>query len=344
MISRVWIQLAVAVLLAVAGLSLSPVSGNAAIDVDHTLKLAREDWEGESNVVVGDQRRQLSSTAMLADMALPLVVPLVDLALRPVQRIILEWVVDPISYQIKKTYVEDSKQNVVEEVVDGNKSPDFWKSLGNSIQRIFLIEDTDESNTVNLTTSITVTKSNEGLKGSDTENMDGSHLKRVVLDRVGTNTVLESTKDLSVFAKALSRSLHKAVGFPSKLSVLKCGKISSKISTNSLDSHLVTGNEASLVMKLEGFTPLSAVILFGSQDLAGEHGLPVPTISNAFIKDALLSNLDDSRKGMASWHGNCDPIQLGLGGLTETIDMSLDTPHKIVMIVNHTNKVRLRLE
>jgi hypothetical protein len=309
-------------------------------------------------------RRQLSSMTLLADMAVPLVLPMVDIALKPVQRIILEWVVDPISYQISKIYVEDAEQNIIAEEEEEDAS-DFWGDLGSSIQEIFLIDDSggDEeggSVSVNLSMPLHYAKSNEGLRHAHyyakgrgeasltqetkvTSDSSSGLLRRVVLDRVATKPAPRSTKDLSVFAQALTRTMSKAVGFPSKVSVLKCGKISGSIREDSLDNHLVAGNEAKLVMKLEGFTPRSPVVLFGSQTLAGEHGLPVPRITSGLVRRA-LETLDESVVGKATVNNYCEGIQLGIGGLTETIDMSLDTPHKIVMIVNHTNQVRTTIE
>ena len=48
---------------------------------------------------------------------------------------------------------------------------------------------------------------------------------------------------------------------PGRLSVLKCGKVSAPAGPQgggggaALDRHIVAGSEASLVMKLEGFSP-----------------------------------------------------------------------------------------
>ena len=54
--------------------------------------------------------RSLLATALVADIALPLLSPVVDLALKPVEIIVLEWIVNPITYQVKRSYRDDLKE------------------------------------------------------------------------------------------------------------------------------------------------------------------------------------------------------------------------------------------
>jgi len=363
--------------------------------------------------------RELLAASLLADMAAPLILPVVDMALQPVQTILLEWIVEPISYQIKRSYdvefdaqerlnelqeeqqlqlqqqqlqpqLEDSRSGAIGGVEEGGSGErDFWGHLGKSIQSIFIIggdEDSDEAVGPPVPVeSLGVAKSNEGLwtgpsevEGSggdrragggargrakepraravrsvtvseaatedDTEGeivVQGPGMKRVVLDRVASRTV----ERLSAFAQSVAKSLSKTAteAVPLNLSVLKCGKadLSAYLggrpgSPAAADAQIVSGSEASLVMKLEGFTPSSAVILFGSQSLAGEFGLPAPVVGSDDIFEALQS-LDESKPGKFLGE-SCDSVRLGIGGLVETLEMSLNTPNKILAIVNHTDK------
>ncbi|QDZ18604.1 hypothetical protein HOP50_02g11080 [Chloropicon primus] len=347
----------------------------------------------------GGGRRALLATALIADMAIPLLTPVVDLALKPVEIIALEWIVNPITYQIKRSYAAEGGDvhggrgspspleggGVPEGGVGEPQEPPgeevgFWGSLGRKITSIFVIDDVDdeEEGVIALPEGpMEVSKSNKGVilidenttVVSTTSESGQMHVEMVPTSggvigepaaarKVESRSALlrrytpggedQSWRENSVsLSRSASRgSSSQSAGWggpkraiaPGKVALLKCGKIHSSVGRtrgSNVDRHVVSGSEASLVMKLEGFTPFSAVVLFGSQELPGEFGLPTPVVSNALLRRTIRS-LDESLAGRRVGT-ECDGVRLGLGGLVDTIDMSLDTPHKILRIVNHTN-------
>mmetsp|Transcript_5270 Transcript_5270/g.9437 ORF Transcript_5270/g.9437 Transcript_5270/m.9437 type:complete len:454 (+) Transcript_5270:214-1575(+) len=364
-------------------------------------------WEQSS------QGRELLAASLVADMAAPLLMPVVDFALEPVRIIVLEWIFQPITYQIKKAYDSGAandnqsfdhnddlaqKRNTYEvktvydhtdgkeyqttsgsmdspQERDQNGKNDFWGTIGDSIQSIpmvlgqwFPIDGSKSDPAAGKDSSATyelsaqqVDKSNEAVwlslhsssmktkiiensteidinAGRDLVDSRPHGLKRVTLDRleVREKSSILGSGESSSLPKAQSKRVDEEVEVPSKFSVLKCGKVRAEPGREELNSHLVAGSEASLLMKLEGFSPSSAVILFGSQELAGDFGIPVPVVTNKLIRETLES-LDDSRPGKVEGT-ECSSMQLGIGGLISTVEMGLDTPHKILRIINHTDR------
>ena len=319
-------------------------------------------------------RRGLLATSLLSDAVVRIAEPVVSLALKPVEIIVVEWIVNPITYQIKNSYENKERDRLetapalaeveappvevptsAEVEKERSSEPDFWGSAAQSIRSIFLIEesvpeDVAESNegviVIDENTKVATTSSDSVLRPAEIEGREsdkgGTAIKKNLL--VGRYSKQSGRRDQSWMEKfvSLSRTAASLGGMgrrraeaPGQLSLLKCGTLRG-VDGGSSDRHIVSGSEAALVMKLEGFTPSSAVILFGSQKLAGESGLPAPVVSNAVIREALES-LDVSLAGTGQGT-RCDGIELDVGGLVDTIDMSLDTPHKILRIVNHTNR------
>lgn len=361
--------------------------------------------------------RSLLASALIADIALPLLSPVVNLALKPVEIIVLEWIVNPITYQVKRSYREDLKEESAAEETDDLALPivgapteggdyaaasedpvqaeedfDFWANLGSSIQSIFVIngpaeegstaqsiasglplaalEDTLEDMiakssrgliVVDDRTKVATTTSNLDLKpaGSIEEgepnpsagrrdtrkmNVESTLLDRFIplrernappLDRSVNHPLREPTRTLDRrITRAVAPPPRAKQAAPAKFSLLKCGKIKSKI--DGASERIVSGTEANLVMKLEGFTPSTPVILFGSQELAGDHLLPPPIISKELIQSTLDESVNFS--GESFVEAPCGDLALGLGGLVDTIGMGLNTPHKILRIVNRTNR------
>ena len=317
-------------------------------------------------------RRGLLATSLLSDAVVRIAEPVVSLALKPVEIIVVEWIVNPITYQIKNSYENKERDRLetapalaeveappvevptsAEVEKERSSEPDFWGSAAQSIRSIFLIEESvpeAESNegviVIDENTKVATTSSDSVLRPAEIEGREsdkgGTAIKKNLL--VGRYSKQSGRRDQSWMEKfvSLSRTAASLGGLgrrraeaPGQLSLLKCGTLRG-VDGGSSDRHIVSGSEAALVMKLEGFTPSSAVILFGSQKLAGESGLPAPVVSNAVIREALES-LDVSLAGTGQGT-RCDGIELDVGGLVDTIDMSLDTPHKILRIVNHTNR------
>merc|ERR1719353_2351740 len=253
---------------------------------------------------------------------------------------------------------------------------DFWANLGSSIQSIFVIngpaeegstaqsiasglplaalEDTLEDMiakssrgliVVDDRTKVATTTSNLDLKpaGSIEEGEPNPSAGRRDTRKMNVeSTLLDRFIPLREPTRTLDRRITRAVAppprakqaAPAKFSLLKCGKIKSKI--DGASERIVSGTEANLVMKLEGFTPSTPVILFGSQELAGDHLLPPPIISKELIQSTLDESVNFS--GESFVEAPCGDLALGLGGLVDTIGMGLNTPHKILRIVNRTNR------
>ena len=296
-----------------------------------------------------------AAMSVLGDLAKPLLKPVIDLAVSPVKRIMLEWVVEPISYEIQQA------------IEDGTASP---------------VEDGD-GEIVHLEEGVTVASArdadvNDGqFEGvtrkrsddeGDSDGDDGFSIPNPfdwIIDQV-TNEIKSNREKRESKARAQDAVYPKRHASPpgatlgeptlrtanappapsgpqpaSSLSLLKCGQRRSPPSASAsaaagaqpVDAHLLAGNAASLVMRLNGFTPHSDVVLFGSQSLAGEHGLPAPVVALDSLPPSSLSFSGGGEEGAA----RCEGRALGIGGLMATAGMGLDSPHKIVVIVNRTN-------
>ena len=111
------------------------------------LVLGRVPW-GASAEETDAPRRGLLATSLLSDAVVRIAEPVVSLALKPVEIIVVEWIVNPITYQIKNSYENKERDRLetapalaeveappvevptsAEVEKERSSEPDFWAAL-----------------------------------------------------------------------------------------------------------------------------------------------------------------------------------------------------------------------